>query len=130
MKNKKGFTLIELVMVIVILGILAASVVPRFLDLTTQAKIAATKGSLGGIRAAILVDYADNAASGNASFPASITTSMFADAKIPAESVSGAQGTAVAVGTYAPSADTGGWLYNSAAGTVVINTNVSNYSTY
>ncbi len=53
MKRKhSGFTLIELVIVIVILGILAAAALPRFTDLSTDARVAAINGLAGGIRSA------------------------------------------------------------------------------
>ncbi len=51
--NSKGFTLIELVMVIVILGILATAVVPKFSDFTDQAHSAAVDGVVGGVRSGI-----------------------------------------------------------------------------
>ena len=48
--NNKGFTLIELIMVIVILGILAAVAVPKFFDLTAQAQIKNKKSIVGNIK--------------------------------------------------------------------------------
>ncbi len=50
--KKEGFTLIELVIVIVILGILAAVAVPKFAGLTKEAKVSSVKGFTGSLRAA------------------------------------------------------------------------------
>ena len=51
--NKKGFTLIELVIVIVILGILAATLAPKFINLQKDAKIAVVKALDGSIKTAM-----------------------------------------------------------------------------
>lgn len=62
-----GFTLIELVIVIVILGILAAAALPRFSDLSTDARVAALNGLMGSIRSASMIAKATQTAKGFAS---------------------------------------------------------------
>lgn len=57
--SKSGFTLIELVMVIVIIGVLAAIIVPRFTSQRDQAEIATTKANMESLRTAIDLFYAN-----------------------------------------------------------------------
>jgi len=55
---QRGFTLIELVMVIVILGVLAAVAIPKFVDLKGDAAQAAVNGVAGGMSSAAAINYA------------------------------------------------------------------------
>ena len=71
---QRGFTLIELVMVIVILGVLAAVAIPKFVDLGADAKTAALQGVVGGIDSASAVNYAARSVTtGNGSATANIS---------------------------------------------------------
>jgi general secretion pathway protein G len=53
MRNKKGFTLVEILIVVVILGILAAIVIPQFTDASTQSKVSSCQTSLMSLRSQI-----------------------------------------------------------------------------
>jgi prepilin-type N-terminal cleavage/methylation domain-containing protein len=67
---RKGFTLIELMAVVLILAILAGVALPKFFNYQNQAKEASCKGTLGGVRAGIANFYANEAiTSGTAAYP-------------------------------------------------------------
>ncbi len=56
--NEKGFTLIELIIVIVILGILSVVAIPKYQDIRTEANIAAAEGVYGAAQGAAAVNFA------------------------------------------------------------------------
>lgn len=57
--NRIGFTLVELMIVVAIIGILAGVAIPRYMDFLQRSREGATKGNLGALRSAINIYYAD-----------------------------------------------------------------------
>jgi len=67
--KRTGFTLIELIAVIVVLAILAGVALPKYFDYASQAKISSCKGTLGGVRAGIANFYSNSALTGTPAYP-------------------------------------------------------------
>ena len=136
-RNQKGFTLVELLIVVIILGILAAVVIPQFNSAATESKEAALASNLATIRQAIemyKVQHNDN-------FP----TAAIVDQLTFETDIAGTTGAGNAYGPYLrnsfpknpisnvatvataaaaptkPADDTGGWVYNTLDGTFKAN---------
>ena len=98
-KRRDAFTLIELVVVIVILGILAAVAVPKYIDLSSKAEEATCKANRGTIASACAVYYGSTAIEGSASYPTTYNSAtLYADGTVPS---------CPAGGTYTYSSSTG-----------------------
>ena len=65
----KAFSLMELVIVIIILGILSTIAIPKFINLTSHAKITKLKSDVASIRSSIATKYQQNILEGNLSCP-------------------------------------------------------------
>lgn len=78
-QGERGWTLVELIIVIIILGLIAGVAIPAYLDLTTNAKINACQAQQAAIKSAVLLYYAKN----QGALPRTLTTGMFVNNTIP-----------------------------------------------
>ena len=130
--GQRGFTLIELVIIIVVLGILAAVAIPRYQDITGEAREASARAALGSLRSGITIFYANEAVTtGTASWPTlnqleSVGTVM--EHEIPSNpyQASDAAPDSICTGVVkgqVVAGGRGGWAYNAATGEIWMNTN-------
>jgi general secretion pathway protein G len=147
-KRKAGFTLVEVLIVVVILAVLAATIIPQFSSSTTDAKVSALQFNLNSIRSQIELYKAYH----NGSVPAltsgalpQLTSATDANGNVgtqgpsfpygpyiqtfPVEPFSGIA-TVTATATFPPTAATsaGGWFYNTTTGQIAANN--GSYLTY
>ena len=116
----RAFTLVELIVVIVVLAILAGVAIPKYIDYSANAKSAATRGVLGGVRSAIANFYANSAVSGTPTWPTLVqmqTVGTVMQEALPANPYNNSA--AIAAATWAatpPTSGANGWNYDATVG--------------
>ncbi len=111
-KAKRGFTLIELMIVVAIIGILAAIAIPKFADLIRKSNEGATKGNLGSIRSALSIYYGDQEGL-YPQTPAALTVGGDYMGTIPKAKTPNYHGDVNTFSLSVSATDQGGWGYNN-----------------
>lgn len=140
-QSRSGFTLIEMIAVIVVLGILSAIAIPRYFDYAARAREASLRATLGNARTAIANFYANTVINGSTpAFPTLTqmqTPGTVMQDAIPANPYNGSA--SIVAGTFTtPTSSTpnpaqsivagtpaAGYVYDAAAGKIWANTNTS-----
>ncbi len=137
--KRRGFTLIEFILVVIVLAILTlvfgrGNGLSQFLEYVTQAKVSATKGALGGVRAGVASFYANTALSGPPptypTFDELTTLGMVMQEALPKNPYNKDNTVRDAAGTWLPGPPPiqpviagNGWAYDQTAGKFWANTN-------
>ena len=129
-KLRRAFSLVELVVVVLIVGILAAVAAPKMFDTSTKARESATKASLSVVRNAIELYYSENAAYPTlvqlTDMQAANGIKKFIKGPFPV-SAYGNKTATVFEGTAAQTTPTAGWVYDPATGNFWVN-DATNFS--
>ncbi|MBD3332882.1 prepilin-type N-terminal cleavage/methylation domain-containing protein [candidate division GN15 bacterium] len=138
LSDQRGFTLIELVIIIVVLGILAAVAIPKYQDIAGEARESSCKASLGGLRSGIAIWYAKEAVKNSTAqwppYDSLVASGVVFEQTLPNNPYQPNAGDSVVSG-YNQSKGTvvgtrGGWVYNDSTGQVWPNTNTVGENTW
>jgi len=118
LKSKKGFTLIELMIVVAIIGILAAVAIPRFAQMLDKSREGATKGNLAGIRSAVSIYYSEKEGVWPADLSTAFTSYLYPIPPAKANQLGNVS--TVALVADVPSSASVGWAYVTTAGAAYV----------
>ncbi|PKL92378.1 MAG: hypothetical protein CVV21_03445 [Candidatus Goldiibacteriota bacterium HGW-Goldbacteria-1] len=139
-ENNKGFTLIELMVVVAIIALLAAVAVPKFGQMLEKANLGATLGNLSAIRGAVHIYYGSNTyfpenLNDDAPWVKELIGNQLPAVKCAYPLHASPRGNQVTLGDLIPSTEGKGWYYNLGKGWIYINSVASdikgiNYTVY